>query len=371
MAEIYTVKTFDQLYQAQKKYLIGKSSTLNNFNDGSRLNTVIEANSLVISETQEDFFQALKSSIPAAVYNGWGFQKKDGSKASGKLVFSRSAVASEAYPIPIGTAIILNGIKYETIEAGSIEIGQQNSDQILAQSSTASINNNISVNAIDTLAGFGSFVNQPTGIESATNPVAFSGGTNEELESERVARFRNYVNSLAKAPKSGILSGVQSLQGIKSATVLDNYPSDGWVSIYADDGSGSLSLEKQEEIENIINGVETDFENYPGYKAAGIYIQVLAPTTYLIDIEADVTVLNSSVLTNAEIENLATTAIQNYTNTLQLGDDWVKSEAVTAVQNSNPDIYDIVISVPAADKVSIFASQLAKTNNIDIAVVRI
>jgi hypothetical protein len=370
MSVIYTVKTFDQIYTAQKKYLIGKSSTLTNFNDGGRTNTIIEATSLVVAETQEDFFQALKKAIPAAVYNGWGFTKKSGSQASGKLQFSRSTNATEQYVIPIGTTMLLNGIKYLTTEAGTIAIGQQSSAQLTSVSEIADKSANIASSAIDTLSGFGSFVNQPTGIESATNPVAFTGGTNEETESERASRFRDFVNSLAKAPVSGILSGVLAIDGIKSATVLENNPSDGWVTIYADDGTGNLSAAKQTEIENTIKGVESDFENFPGYKAAGIYIQVLIPTIFLINVTATLTVVDSSSLTNSEAETLAITAIQNYTNSLKLGDDWVKSEAITAVQNSDPGIYDIVISIPAGDRVSINDSQLAKTNTISITVNR-
>lgn len=371
MAEIYTVKTFDQLYQAQKKYLIGKSSTLNNFNDGSRVNTVIEAVGLVNAETQEDFFRALKKSIPTAVFNGWDFGKKTGDKSIGKIVFSRSSVAVEEHLVPIGTSMLLNGIQYITIESGSIEIGQLASDQITSESEIVGDSTNISTSAIDTLAGFGSFINQPPGVESATNPVAFVGGTNEESESERTARFRDYVTSLAKSPISGIESGVKGIEGVKSVTVSDNDPQDGWVTIYADDGTGSLSAEKQTEIENVINGVKEDFANFPGYKAAGIYIQVLAPTLLSIDITATLSVIDESTLTNTEAETLATTAIQNYTNSLKLGNDWVKSEAVTATQNSDPAIFDMVISVPAGDVISISPSQLAKTNVINITVNRV
>lgn len=370
MAEIYTVKTFIQLYTAQKNYLIGKSSLLTNFNDGSRTNTIIEAVGLVASEMQEDFFKALKKSIPTSVYNGWGFTKLSGNKSVGKIVFSRSTVATEEYTIPIGTKIILNGIKYQTTEVGSIAIGQQNSSQISSESEIIGENTNISVNAIDTIAGFGSFINQPNGIESATNPVAFSGGTDEELDQDRIVRFRNYVNSLAKSPVSGILSAVESVEGIKSVTVLENYPSDGWVTIYADDGSGSLSAAKQDEIEDIVKGIEADFENYPGYKAAGIYIQVLAPVIYSIDITATVTVIDESTLTNTEAETLAITKLQDYTNSLKLGEDWVKSECVTAIQNSDPGIYDVVVSIPATDRVTIAGSELAKTGTISITVNR-
>lgn len=371
MAEIFTVKTFDQLHQSQKRYLVGKSSNLTNFNDGGRTNTIIEAVGLVNAETQEDFFRALKKAIPTAVFNGWEFNKKSGTKSVGKIVFSRSVAASEEYLIPIGTSILLNGIQYITIESGSIAIGQQSSAQITSESGVVGISTEISVNSIDTLSGFGSFINQPTGIESAINPVAFSGGTNEESESERTARFRDYVTSLAKSPISGIESGVKGIEGIKSVTVSDNDPQDGWVTIYADDGTGNLSSEKQTEIENVINGVKSDFANFPGYKAAGIYIQVLAPTILVINITATLSVIDDSTLTNTAAENLAITAIQNYTNALKLGNDWVKSEAVTATQNSDPAIYDMVISVPAGDVVSVSPSQLAKTNTINITVNRV
>jgi len=370
MAEIYVVKTFDQIYTAQKQYLIGKTSSLNNFNDGGRLNTILEAVALVSSEMQEDFFQALKKAIPTSVYNGWDFSKKAGTVSAGKITFSRSSSALEVFSIPTGTGILLDGIKYFTIESGSIEIGNQNSLEILSTSEIVGELTNISVNSINTISGFGSFLNQPAGIESAINTTAFSGGTEEESESERVSRFRDYVTSLAKAPVSGIISGVLSVNGIKSVTVAENSPSDGWVSIYADDGTGNLSSAKQTEIENLIKGVEGDFENYPGYKAAGIYVQVLPPNILYVSIESTVVVIDSSALTNTEAENIAITAIQNYTNSLKLGESWIKSEVITAIQNADPGIYDAVISVPATDQVAATSSQLIKTNTITITVSR-
>jgi len=371
MAEIYSVKTFDQIYNAMKQYLIGKSSLLSNFNDGGRVNTILEAVGFVASSCQEDFFQALKKAIPVAVYEGWEYTKKVGYKSQGKLQFARTTNATEVYPIAVGTSIRLNNILYTTIEAGSIAIGAKISGEISSESERVGLDTNLSINAINTLSGLGSFINQPVGIQSCSNPVAFTGGTDTETDKERQARFRYYVRSLAKAPLSGILSGVRSIEGIKSATVLENTPSNGWLTVYADDGTGTLSETKRLEIVKIIEGDVNDFENYPGYKAAGIYVQVLAPSLLLIDIEASLLIKDASSLTNTEIELIAKTEIQNYTNTLRINQDWVKSEAITIVQNADDDIYDFTIEVPIADIVAVASGQLAKTNTITITVNRI
>lgn len=371
MSEIYTVKTFDQTYNAMKQYLVGKTSLLSNFNDGGRTNTILEAISFVITDTQTDFFKALKRAIPVAVYNGWDFPKKEGFASVGKMTFARSTNATEVYPIAVGTSIRLNNIIYKTIESGSIEIGTKVSSQISSESERIGEDTNIDINAIDTLSGYGSFVNQPIGIESCSNPVAFTGGTDEESEKERQARFRRYIRSLARASKSAIKEAVLTVEGIRSVVVLDNFPEDGWITIYADDGTGTLSTDKRTEIETLINGDEDDFENYPGYKAAGIYIQVLAPIILLIDIEATLLIKDESTLTNSQIDALAQTAIQDYTNTLKLNQDWVRSEAIAAVQNCDPDVYDFTIEDPLDDIISVSGGQLAKTNTIDITVYRI
>jgi uncharacterized phage protein gp47/JayE len=370
MSEIYTPKTQEQIYDALKRYLISVGSSFNNFNTGSRLAVLLEAISLVSSQTQNDVYQGLLKAIPVAIYSGFNFSKKAGIKSTGTLQFARTTNATQDYPIAIGTQIILNGIKFETIEAGSIPLGDTDSGEIAAQCSEKGTDGNINSNAINTLVGQGSFINQPEGTQSCTNPTAFTGGTEEESDADRLQRFMIYINSLARSTVKGILYATRSVEGIKSALVVENYPSDGWITVYADDGTGNLSSALQTEILKVIRGDLTDDENYPGYKAAGIYVQVLPPDVTLVDITGTVYIYDNSELLNTEFKNIATTALQKYTNTLNIGDDWIKSSANAEVRNSHVDIFNFIMSAPASD-ISIASNRLARTGTINLTISRV
>jgi phage-related baseplate assembly protein len=369
MAEFYVPKTQEQCYTALKNYLLGKGSTLNNFNDGSRLNTIIEAISLLSGENQNDFYQAFLAAIPVAIYNGFNFKRKAGNYSVGTLTFNRSVNALQDYSIPAGTAITLNGIQYVTTQIAYILTGSATSGAIAATCAIIG-KNDISVGAINTLTGLGSFINQPEGVESCINADAFVNGTNEESDADRLTRFQLYISSLSKSTVIGIYSAVASIDGVKSVNVIEYFPTDGWVTIYADDGTGTLSTALYNEIIKTVNGDITDPDNYPGCKAAGIHIQVLAPTITSISITAVLYALaTSTTLDNTFIIN-ATNLLEQYTNSLVVGADWIRNVAESKVIISSNDIYDFKISTPS-DNVAIAADRLAKTGTIVITVVRV
>jgi uncharacterized phage protein gp47/JayE len=370
MSEIYKPKTSDQIIDSIKRYLISKNSSLNNFNTGSRLLTLIEAVSLTSSQTQNDFFQAILKAIPVSIYNGFGFEKKSGVKSTGSLNFSRSTVADQDYVISIGTQILLDGYYYETIEVGYILSGFSTSGSILSQCTEVGEKSNISSGSINTLNGQGSFVNQPKGIESCVNSSAFVGGTDEESDSDRLSRFLLYIDSLVRCTLKGIKYAVLSIEGIKSASVLENFPSNGWVTVYADDGTGSLSAELKAEIEKTLKGDIDDYENYPGYKSAGIFVQVLAPTITTINISSSLSISSKTELSDLQIKNEVETAIQKYTNSLGLGEDWILANVIRYVMDCDNNIYDFYISVPSSN-VIIDLDKLAKTGTINITITKV
>lgn len=365
MAEIYRPKTFLQLYDAMRRYLIGESSTYTNFNTGSRLRVLLESIALIISQTHNDFYQGLKIAIPVSTYNAFDFERKAGVAASGSLEFTRSTPAGQDYTIPIGTAILLNGIRYETLVSGSITTGNTSSGNISAQCAQAGVDGNVSNGAIDTSLGQGSFVNQPDGVEACTNNVAFSGGTDQESDEDRIERFRTYISSLARSPVQGLIAGTLSVSGIVSASIVESSPSSGWVTIYADDGTGTLSAPLKTEVEKVINGDLTDPDDYPGYRAAGIQVRVLGPTVQTVNVTADIKILNTSLSDPTTLKSLVQTAIETYINTLRIGEDVIVSEIIAVSKDSHQDVYDIDVTVPAAN-VSITSDKVARTGTVTI-----
>jgi len=363
--EIYKPKTFLQFYDSMKRYLIGESSTLNNFNIGSRLATLLEAFALILSQTSGDFYQGLKLAIPTSVYNAFDFSKQAGVQSSGTMEFSRVIAAPATYPIALGTAIMLDGIKYETIAAGEITIGNTDSGNIASQCSQIGTDGNVGSGAIDTLTGLGSFISQPDGIESCTNNVAFAGGTEEESDEVRIARFRNFVASLARSPVMGLKAAGLSVTGIVSASVVEHSPLAGWCTLYVDDGTGTLSAPLKTEVEKVVNGDLADSTNYYGYRAAGIQVRVLAPVLLSESITVRIKILDTSLSDPTALKALAQTALETYVNTLRLGWDIIRTEISYVIKESHIDIYDVDVQVPAAN-VPVASNEVARTNIVTV-----
>jgi len=370
MAEIYKPKTFLQILDAMKRYLVGASSTLNNFNEGSRLLVLLEAISLITSQTHNDFYQGLKLAIPTSVYNAFDFERKPGNQSSGSLEFTRVTPASQTYTIPIGTAVILNGIRFETIAAGSILIGNTSSGNINAQCTQTGVDGNISIGAINTLIGQGSFANQPDGVEACNNATVFAGGTAEESDEDRIERFRLYVSSLARATVNGLIAGALSVSGIVSASAVEHSPTPGWVTIYADDGTGTISTVLKEEIEKVINGDPNDEANYPGYRAAGIKVRVVAPIVETINATVEIKILIDSLADDSALEIAAQNALETYINTLRLGQDVVVTEIIKVIKLADEEIYDVDVTLPAAN-VIITDEKVAKTGTVIVTSSRV
>ena len=370
MSVIFEVKTFSQIYEAMKKYLVGESSTLNNFNTGARLNTLLEGIAIIGAKAYLDFYQAMRKGIPTSIYDGFGFEKLDGNNASGKLKFGVSNPAISDLVIPAGTAVIINGINFETVEAGLIVLGETESLGINARCTLVGAQGNIAYGAIDTRIGQGSFINQPNSIEYCYNSIAFAGGTEEESDDARIQRFNAFINSLARSTSQGLLSAALSVPGVVSASLIENFPTYGWITIYADDGTGVLDPSVKSQILKVINGDPNDPVNYPGYRAAGIQVQVLAPIVQTVNINAQIKILNTALSDDSYLISLSITAIEQYVNSLGLGQDVILSEIVTNVQNAHSDIYDVTITVPASN-VTITSERLARTGTVVVTSTRV
>lgn len=79
------------------------------------------------------------------------------------------------------------------------------------------------------------------GIDSATNAAPFTGGIDAESDAALQARFPLFIQGLASATDSAILSAVASVQQGVKAQLLNNTPSPGFYTLYVDDGSGDPS----------------------------------------------------------------------------------------------------------------------------------
>jgi uncharacterized phage protein gp47/JayE len=102
------------------------------------------------------------------------------------------------------------------------------------------------------------------------------------------------------------------------------------------------------EAQKVVDGDPTDRANYPGYRAAGVQVFVIAPTVYQQVIAASVTIESGYDATT--VLEKASAALNRYINGLGINGDVIFSELVHQVQ-SVPGVFDVVFTAPLANVV--------------------
>jgi len=120
------------------------------------------------------------------------------------------------------------------------------------------------------------------------------------------------------------------------------------------------------EVQLEIDGDPTNRAEYPGYRAAGTQVWVLAPQVYYQVVEAEIVLEDG--YDAATVLSAVTSAISRYINGLGINGDVIYTELVHVVQ-AVPGVYDVVFATPTAN-VTIGSGELARisSTNIDLAV---
>ena len=180
MADILKIYTKEQLYVMYRSYILAKDVGLTDFNEGSRIRTLLESDSEIISSVSMDFKEALYKAIPIALYQGFGFSKLGAVKATGSLRIYREPLfyveytgAGTSAKITSGAAIFASAVTGAPADAFS-----------LAYVTYATVES--LVNAIDALANWSA-----TLVKSGS---AASTGIYQYTAKEAVAAT-NYLNA--------------------------------------------------------------------------------------------------------------------------------------------------------------------------------
>jgi len=278
--------------------------------------------------------------------------------ASGMDIMLASDIA---IPVSEGYSVSIDSMQIITTAASTIPAGVSGV-AIASQNTTTGLSGNIAVNAIDTENGKGYINSVVSGIEHVINDSAFSGGASAETDEERAIRFSNTVNALNAGTKNGILVAIEAIDGVKSAGMRTSYPFRGSNTIIVDDGSGSIGSTLLAEIEKVIYGDPNDLINYPGKGTEGIGYIIVAPDIVDVSVGISATRLPNVNVDLLEIKNDIQTAVEQYINTLQLGEDVLLSEIVRVGKNSNAAVYDLIVTSPSSN-IAITDSQFARTGS--------
>lgn len=298
---MYQPKTFLEITADMVEACRATSDQLTDFNVGSVVRTLLESQAVGL----EDFYiavnQAIQDAIPASLYAAFDFQRLPAAVARGKVRVTIAAQGTD-FTLPAGSALSTAGgeVNFET-EDDLLILAGDTVGEVAAVCTTAGVVGNVPVNTITILLGAN------LSVQSVTNPMSFSMGSDGESDQAMKARFVAFVASIARATPASLEYAARAqkrydaegniLEAVERVAVQEYA---GYVRLFIYSGSGA-SDELVEQVQRIIDGYYDDTNEVivGGYRAAGVYVLVGAMSTKNVDITAAINLLPGYASTTA------------------------------------------------------------------------
>lgn len=347
---MYQPKTFFEVAADMIETARASGDRVTDFNVGSVARTLLEGQAMGL----EDFYQALnlaiQEAIPASLYAAFDFQRLPAAVARGKV---RVTIAAQDVDFTLTAG--LGGASFSTAggevdfvldEDLTIPAGQTVGEGS-AICTTAGVVGNVPANTITILIG------SNLSVQSVTNPLSFSMGSDGESDQAMKARFVAYIASIARATPASLEYAARSqkrydadgniLEAVERVAVQEYA---GYVRLFIYSGSGA-SDELVEQVQRIIDGYYDDVNEaiVGGYRAAGVYVLVGAMSTKNVDITATVNLL-PGYMANTAMDAAVRSAIDYAIRTHPSG------QALTVAKLQNA-----ILAVPGVQDVTITPAQ--------------
>ncbi len=359
------VKTFHEIRDAMRNYIVSHQDRITDFNDGSVIESQTEA---VARELAMLYIRArvgFSSHLRGLPYSVFGFTMKAGVKASVTLVFSRAKAYSNDTTIPAGVIVSSGSLRFLTTEAGTVKAGETASNEITASAEDVGEKYNVGAASIKTIVS-----TLPADIVEVKNPDAATGGADSEDWSAYIARFSEYILGLSRTNGFGFQSALTSSNLARSISIIEHFPpADGlWnMTVYLEDGSGGMTNEALAQAKTIIDGDGTK-EN-GGFRAPGVNIRYLTPEKVPVSVAVEVTAERDVVNEIAEsaITSEVAEAVKKFINSYKIGIPLILSDLIVELKRIQY-LFDVEIHLPA-DNIPISDSQIARFESCDVKVV--
>jgi uncharacterized phage protein gp47/JayE len=209
----------------------------------------------------------------------FNFTRLPGVAASNSVTFGANTAPTSPVPIPIGTTVQTPaGIRFITTAAATLATGQT-SVSVPVSAVLSGTTGNVNANTIT------QFVTAVPGIDTVTNPTAFTNGVNPESDAAVRSRFVTYFASIQKGTKLAVTAAVLGVQQGLTYKLVEFQTKAGvaqvaYFYVVVNDGTGNPSSTLLQTIYNAIDAV----------KAAGIQFNVYGPTAVTVNIGMTVSI---------------------------------------------------------------------------------
>jgi len=331
LADSLRYKKASDVLSTMTDYVLTHTNKINDFTEGSAIETLLEASSLETEMLYYLTMQNIKSGIQDGVMQAFGFTRKQATYAYGTVRLTFTSELTTSLYIPKGTLFSCSDTSYtqtyQTLDEYQIPSGANYVD-IPVYCTTVGAYGNIPANTIDTTTDI-------TYLDTVTNLEAFQTGTDEETVSDMTVRFRQMIQSLQRGTVQALEYGAKTVDGIAGAYVFES--TYGSVTVYCHDANGDLSSDLQTAVTN---------ELYY-WKAAGIRVSVQPVHKTTVDLTIGINVPNTTLQTDDFLAAVKL-RMENYLNAYTVGQPVYISDLIQNVMDiSDWGIVDTEIEAQA------------------------
>jgi hypothetical protein len=296
----FQIKPFSDIVISMMNWMKGTQTLVTDFNEGAIARTMVEAPAAELDELYQQMLNGLIEAIPVATYNSFQFGALPANDASGLV---RVAITSSAQPqtISAGSVFSFAGgtVTYTSQADVTIPAGNTYGDVLVAANATGSAGN------IATIEAF-TLTPTPNGFVSAANLAPIINGYDAETESARQLRFNAFIASLPRGTPVALTYGLSTVQltdalgnvteKVASSSVVEPYETDNTkppalIQCYIHNGVGNTSSALITQAEKVLYGYsDVSGNKVPGWKAAGVHVDVYAASEIPIPIGGALTV---------------------------------------------------------------------------------
>ncbi len=253
-----------------------------------------------------------------------GMTRKAAVKSRGELRFSVSAPAVSDINIPEGTVASTSGnnsVRFVTTEPAAISAGNT-LVSVEAEAMSAGSSGNVARESINTL------VTSVMGVESVTNPDAFSGGADRETDEELRKRvLSSYISISNGTNKEYYRRLALSVDGVKSAGVTPRRRGVGTVDVFICSEGPTVTTA-------LINSVQEVMD-----RERELNVDVLVSAAVLVRASFGIRISVRDGYSHSETAERVKASVREYIDSLGVGENVLESRICTAIM-STEGVYD-------------------------------
>lgn len=335
----FQIKDFASIVVAQINHARAVTSKITDFQPGSVARTLMEAPAVEVEELYLQMFLGLREAIPVATFRSFGFDKLPAALAHGFVSVSRAQAAASNLVIQVGTIFTAEDGRVYSSTASVTWAAASLVARIPVSHVAVGLVGNIAQGQITASDSFDS------GTYTISNSL-IATGKDAEADAEREARFSEFVKALSRGTVAACLySAGQSVVLDADANVYEYVTriglneEAGRVRIYLYSSLGIPSSALLNNGQLAMDGSHNDEtgEIVPGYRAAGVRVDLLAMTERTIPLFIQVEMFAGYTLSSSVIQQLGdifNTAIRTVqpSETLYLGSLVEMLQSVTGVK---------------------------------------